>query len=137
MQQFKKYSTLFMVGGISYCFIEVLWRGYSHLSMFFLAGLCFILIGNINEHFSWEMKLWKQQLIATIIITVLEFITGYIVNIKLGWNVWDYSNLRYNLLGQVCLLYSILWFFLSALAIILDDYLRYRWFDEEFKGYKL
>lgn len=105
--------------------------------MLLLGGLCFVLIGLINEHFSWKMKLWKQQFIATIIITTLEFITGYIVNIKLGWNVWDYSSLRFNLMGQICLLYSVFWFFLSAIGIILDDWLRYFLFKEEKPHYKI
>lgn len=137
MKQFNKHLSLFLVGGTSYYFIEILWKGHSHWSMFVLGGICFVLIGLINEFFSWEMKLWKQQLIATIIITTLEFITGYIVNIKLDWNVWSYENLRFNLLGQISLQYSILWFFLSAVAIVLDDYLRYKWFDESKPRYKL
>lgn len=137
MLQFKKHLSLFLIGSILYYNLEILWRGYSHCSMFILGGICFVLIGLINEYFSWEMKLWKQQLIATIIITTLEFITGYIVNIKLDWNVWNYENLRFNLLGQISLQYSILWFFLSAVAIVLDDYLRYKWFDESKPRYKL
>lgn len=137
MLQFKKHLSLFLIGSILYYNLEILWRGYSHCSMFILGGICFVLIGLINEYFSWEMKLWKQQLIATIIITTLEFITGYIVNIKLDWNVWNYGNLRFNLLGQISLQYSILWFFLSAVAIVLDDYLRYKWFDESKPRYKL
>lgn len=137
MKQFKKHIILFLIGGISYYLIEVLWRGYSHFSMLLLAGYLFLIIGYINIFFSWEMPLWKQQLIATIIITTLEFITGCIINIKLGWNVWDYSNLRFNLLGQICLLYSVIWFFLSAIAIILDDWLRHWLFGELRPYYRL
>lgn len=131
MKQFKKHMILFIVGGMSYYFIEVIWRGYSHFSMMILGGICFVLMGLINEFFTFAMPLWKQQLIATCIITTLEFITGYILNIKLSLNIWDYSNLIFNLMGQICLLYSVIWYFLSVVAIILDDYLRYWLFDEE------
>ena len=137
MLQFKKHLSLFLIGSILYYNLELIYRGYSHFSMFLLGGTCFVLIGLINEYFSWKMPLWKQQLVATTIITTLEFITGYIVNIKLGWNIWDYSNLRFNLRGQISLQYSILWFFLSAIAIILDDYLRYWYFGESKPRYKL
>lgn len=49
------------------------------------------------------MSLAKQGIIGACMVTVLEFITGCIVNIWLGWNVWDYSNMPLNILGQVCL----------------------------------
>ena len=75
--------------------------------------------------------------IGSTIITVLEFITGCIVNLWLGWNVWDYSNLPLNLLGQICLPFSTLWYFISAIGIVIDDYIRYIYFDEEYPRYKL
>lgn len=128
---------LFLIGGGAYYTIELLWRSYSHPSMFVLGGFCFVLIGLLNEQYEWEQPLWKQQLISTYIITALEFMAGVILNLKLGLNVWDYSNLPFNLLGQVCLYYSILWFFLSFGAIVLDDYLRHWFFGEEKPHYKL
>ena len=120
-----------------YYVIEILWRGYSHWTMFLLGGFCFVLIGLINEIFTFQIPLAKQMLISTVIITVAEFVCGCIVNLWLKWNVWDYSELPMNILGQICAPYSILWFFLSFIAIILDDYLRYWLFGEEKPEYKL
>lgn len=40
---------LLLIGGSIYFCIEVMWRGYSHVSMFFIGGLCFVAIGSINE----------------------------------------------------------------------------------------
>ena len=136
-EQILKYIILLFIGGTIYWFIEILYRGYSHYSMFILGGVCFVACGLINEKFSWDMPLWKQMGIATIIITVLEFIVGVIVNLILKLNVWDYSNLPFNILGQICLPFSIIWFFLSAVAIVLDDWLRYKMFKEEKPRYKL
>ena len=132
-----KYLFLLIVGGTTYVGIELLWRGYSHWSMFFLGGLCFICCGLLNEILPWDMILSKQMLIGAIIITTLEFITGCIVNLKLGWNVWDYSNLPLNICGQVCPIFFIAWYYVSGLAIILDDWLRYWIFHEEKPHYKL
>lgn len=132
-----KYLFLLIVGGTTYVGIELLWRGYSHWSMFFLGGLCFICCGLLNEILPWDMVLSKQMLLGAIIITTLEFITGYIVNLKLGWNVWDYSNLPLNICGQVCPIFFIAWYYVSGLAIILDDWLRYWIFHEEKPHYKL
>lgn len=132
-----KYLFLLIVGGTTYVGIELLWRGYSHWSMFFLGGLCFICCGLLNEILPWDMVLSKQMLLGAIIITTLEFITGCIVNLKLGWNVWDYSNLPLNICGQVCPIFFIAWYYVSGLAIILDDWLRYWIFHEEKPHYKL
>lgn len=132
-----KYLLLGIIGSIIYMSLEILWRGYTHWTMGVLGGICFIFLGLINELLSWETPLILQMLIGGIIITILEFITGCIVNLWLGWNVWDYSNLPLNLLGQICLPFSILWYFISAIGIIIDDYIRYIYFDEEYPRYKL
>lgn len=137
MKSALKTFILFLVGGIAYIIIELLYRGYSHWTMFLLGGLCFILIGGINNYISWDMLLWKQMLLGSVIITLLEFVCGCIVNLLLHWNVWDYSNLPFNILGQICLPFSILWFFISFVAIVLDDYIRYWFFDEEKPHYNL
>jgi len=133
-----KYPVLFVIGGTSYIFIEILWRGYTHITMFFLGGLCFILIGLINEnYFTGRLPILIQQIISCFIITLLELIFGLIFNLWLGLNIWDYSSLRFNFMGQICLRYSIFWFFLSLPAIILDDYLRHKLFGEEKPRYRI
>ena len=75
------------------------------------------------------LKVWSFALIA-------EFITGCIVNLWLGWNVWDYSNLRFNLLGQTSLTFALLFLPICAFAIVFDDYIRYLFFNEEPPRYK-
>lgn len=134
---FLKYSLLFLVGGFVYGGIEIIFRGYSHISMLAAGGICFILIGLINELFTWNIAFISQMVISSLVITAVEFIFGLIVNVWLGLNVWDYSQQPYNLMGQVCILYSIIWFFISPLAIILDDYLRYFLMGEEKPRYKI
>lgn len=131
-----KYTVLFAIGGAVYCGIEMLWRGHTHWTMFIVGGLCFVFCGSINELFDWDMPIWKQMLICAAGITTIEFISGVIINIIFKLNVWDYSNLPLNVMGQVCLLYSFLWFILSFAAIVLDDWLRYLLFDEEKPRYK-
>ena len=131
-----KYLILGIIGGFTYVIIEMLYRGHSHWSMFIVSAVAFISIGLINEFISWDMKLWKQMLIGSGIVTVLEFISGYILNIKLGWLIWDYSNVPFNIMGQICLPFSIAWFFISFIAIVADDYLRYWLFKEERPHYK-
>jgi len=134
---FLKNAFLFTVGGIIYILMEIISRGYSHWTMFLLGGVCFLCLGYINRFLPWKTPLTLQMLIGMGIITALEFITGTIVNICLGWHVWDYSNIPYNLLGQISLQSSIGWYFLSVIGIVLDDYLRYWIFCEEKPHYKI
>ena len=114
---------IFLIFGISYYLLEILWRGYSHWTMIIVGGLCGLLIGLINE-ITPKMNTVLQMLLGSVIVTIIEFVTGYIINIKLDLNIWDYSNLKFNILGQVSLLFSMLWFFLSYIVIKLDDYIR-------------
>lgn len=137
MRVFLKYLFLFIVGGAVYYSMEMLFRGYSHYSMAILGGICFIACGLLNEILSWDTPLLLQGLIGSGIITVLEFLTGVLVNMILHLNVWDYSNMPLNVLGQICLPFSLLWVIIAIGAIILDDYIRYCFFDEEKPRYKL
>ncbi|WP_410072822.1 putative ABC transporter permease, partial [Anaerostipes sp.] len=112
-------------------------RGYSHYSMFLCGGACFLCCGLLNENMKIKMSFISQMVLSALIITALEFITGLIVNIWLKMDIWDYSQLPYNFMGQICLLYSIFWFLVSSVAIVLDDFLRYKIFNEEKPHYKI
>ena len=105
--------------------------------MFFLGGLCFVFLGLINEALSWKMLLWMQVFIGAVGITTLEFLTGCIVNLALGWNVWDYSGMPGTLLGQICPQYFLLWLPVALAGIVLDDWIRYRCYGEERPRYNV
>ena len=122
---------LWSIGGLLYILCELGFRGYSHWTMFFVGGLCFGLIGSINEVIPWEMPFWQQAAIGAVIITTIEFLSGCIINLWLGWAVWDYSGMPCNLLGQICLPFCLLWVLMAAVAIVMDDYIRYWFFNEE------
>ena len=132
----KRVSALFLAGGALYFVFELFWRGFSHWTMFALGGLCFVLVGGLNNYLSWEMPLLHQMLIGGLIITVGELLTGCVINLWLGWHVWDYSALPGNLWGQICPQYSLLWVLLSGPVIILDDILRWKWYREHMPEYK-
>ena len=132
-----KYIFLFLVGGLIYYLIEIIYRGHSHWTMILLGGVCFIILGNINNVLSWKTPLIIQSLIGAIIITGLEYITGLIVNVKLGWNIWDYSNIPLNIQGQICLPFFMLWILIATLGIVTDDYLRYWLFNEKKPKYDI
>lgn len=136
MKMFLKYLTLFLIGGAFYYALEVLFRGYSFPAMAGCGGLCFVICGALNEK-NRCMPLVLQQLIAACGVTAIEFLFGLILNVWLGLNMWDYSNMPGNILGQICPEFTLLWFFLSAVGIIFDDVIRWKFFGEEKPHYHL
>lgn len=132
-----KHVVLFVVFGLIYYGIEIWARGYSHIAMIAVGGICGVIVGLINEGLDFDMPLLWQMFIGAFCITVIEFVSGLILNVWLGLNIWDYSLKPFNLLGIVCLENSVYWYFLSGVAIIVDDFIRWNFFDEEKPKYKL
>ncbi len=131
-----KYLFLFLLGGFTYFYIEILFRGHSHFSMIICGGLAFVCCGMLNQVIPRKLSFVTQLILSCLIITILELLTGYIVNIKLGWAVWDYSDMPYNLYGQICPAFSLIWLILSSICILMDDFIRWKIFDEEKVQYK-
>lgn len=109
------------IGGTGYVVLECLWRGFSHPSMFVVGGLCFWLLSYVPEQWHWGMQMGASGLV----IITMEFFSGCILNLWLGWNVWDYGVLWGNLWGQICVLYSMLWVGLSWPALWLNRQVRH------------
>ena len=103
---------IFLIGALGYGLIEILWRGFTHPSMLLAGGICFLAITEIAGYFT-DFSDLKKSILSSFFITAVEMVIGVIVNIGLNLEVWDYSDLPFNILGQVSLIYSILWFFLS------------------------
>lgn len=51
--------------------------------------------------------------------SLLEFITGYVMEKLFKMRYWDYSDRKFNLCGYICLFNSICWGFLSLLMVYL------------------
>ena len=111
MSKFMRTALIFGLGASFYILLEILWRGYTHWTMSVTGGLCLISIYSLDSILS-GVNLFKKCFIGATAICIYEFVVGCIVNIGLGWNVWDYSERPGNLLGQVCPLFFILWFLL-------------------------
>ena len=103
----------FIIGAVGYYLIEILYRGHSHWTMALCGGLSLLTICYTDKKLK-NKSIVLRALIGAIIITAIEFICGCIVNIGFGMSVWDYSNTPFNLLGQICLIYSFFWFLISA-----------------------
>ena len=113
---------LFLIGAFGYGSLELIWRGFTHWTMFVLGGICFSLLFFAFEKLNGKALLTKA-IIGGVIITSAEFITGLIVNILLKWDVWDYTSSPFNILGQICLPYTLLWILLSVPLVYLCRFL--------------
>lgn len=111
-RRLREYGGLFLVGAAGYSLLEILWRGYTHWTMGVTGGLCLSTLYRVSS----AVKDWgtaARCALGSSIITGYELAVGWLVNLKLGWDVWDYSDLPFQFRGQICLLYSTIWFLLS------------------------
>ena len=123
MRKVKEFITVYCIGSVVYSLIEILWRGFTHWTMSLTGGVCLSLIYLISDKLK-KSKMFFKCLCSALTITTVEFLVGCLVNKLLKMNVWDYSKQKFNLFGQICLLYSVLWFFLSIPAIFICNVIK-------------
>lgn len=116
---------MFAVGAACYPLAELAWRGRTHWTMSVTGGVCALLIHLCSR------RLRRRSLLASCgagcaVITCTEFAVGCVVNRLLGWNVWDYSHMPLNLLGQICPQYCGAWLVLSLPAVAVSRLLESR-----------
>ena len=113
-----KRAAIFLAGGMAYVGMELLWRGFSHISMFFAGGLCLLLIGHLGE-VTPKLPLPIRVPVGAMIIIMVELGTGLLVNRE--YAVWDYRGMPGNFLGQICPQFFLLWLPLSWLAVVMYE----------------
>jgi len=136
----KKLTILFFVMGILYLAVEVIWTaltsfptqgwrlvGATSIWMLFVGGFLGVILGRFNQ-VNWirkNLNVFWQCFLGSLTITVIELVSGIILNMILGFNIWSYSGYFLNILGQVCLPMSICWFLFCPFIFWFDDILRY------------
>ena len=116
-----EYILVYMTGAVLYGLLELGWRGWTHWAMLLCGGACFLLMYLIALT---ALPLWRKCVLSTVATVTLEFYTGCLVNLYLGWQIWDYSALPWNLLGQICPQFLLLWLALSLPGLWLCSRLR-------------
>ena len=136
----------FIGGGGAYGLIEILWRGFTHISMIILGGICFIGLLHISKYnevrfplifkrrgnqkktrvgenlssaktYGLKLNMVSKSIIGGAMITAAELLAGIVLNIWLRLDIWDYSGERFQVLGQICFKYFFLWCGLSFVVI--------------------
>ncbi|MCM1270651.1 MAG: putative ABC transporter permease [Ruminococcus flavefaciens] len=106
----SQYTFAFLMGYFIYSLIEIINRGYTHWTMALTGGFVLAILYAVNSRRT--MTLIKSCFIGAVIITSIEFTVGVFDNIIMRWNVWDYSDMPFNILGQICPHFSLYWFLL-------------------------
>ena len=137
MEKLSKYIFLWAIGGCLFYSFELIFRGFSHWTMFVLGGICFLFIYIQGKIVKWKDSVFIQVIRCIIFVTSMEFITGIIVNKWLDLNVWDYSRLPFQLFGQICLPFMIIFSGLCVLGILISSQLAHWFYKEEKPHYHI
>jgi len=108
----KQKTVTFMIGGIGYGLLEIIWRGFTHWSMVLTGGLCLSILTTFFARCK-KMSVITKAMCGAGIITAVELVVGIVTNMILKLQVWDYSKLKGNFLGQICPQFTLIWFLLS------------------------
>lgn len=130
-------AILTFIGGLIYITVEVMFRGYTHWTMLSVGGICGYLVGELDDLIPWKMSFIMQCILGGFVITAIEFISGCVINIWLGWDVWDYSSRPFNLLGQICIEFTFLWILACVVWIPVYDYINYSLFGGDKPYYSI
>ena len=128
MKKFIGKLGLFLSCGFIYCMIEILFRGWSHWSMFVLTGFLGVFcVDSINNTLSFDCDYIVQILISTILCIIGEGISGIILNVWLQLNVWDYSKMTFGtfFFGQCNVLFCFAWALIISVVIFYCDAYNY------------
>lgn len=128
MKKFIGKLGLFLSCGFIYCMIEILFRNWSHWSMFVLTGFLGVFcVDSINNTLSFDCDYIVQILISTILCTIGEGISGIILNVWLQLNVWDYSKMTFGtfFFGQCNVLFCFAWMLIISIIIFYCDAYNY------------
>lgn len=106
--------------------------GWTSLWMFLVGGFCAAIVGSLNDKPRYyNLKMWQQVIIGGSLITAVELLAGVFFNLYLHLNLWNYSSIKFNFLGQLCLHNCIAWYLLSVVIIWLDDALSHYYYDDK------
>ncbi len=107
----------FFMGFFLYALVEIAGRGYTHWTMCLTGGMILAVLYTISRRSA--MPLIRYCFTGSLLITAVELPVGIFDNLIMHWEVWDYSDLPFNFLGQICLFFSLYWFLLCIPAYFL------------------
>lgn len=120
-----EYACVFLFGFFLYAMLEIAGRGRTHWTMGLLGGAALVYLYSMEQRL--HEPVYMRALLGAVFVTAAEFAVGVFDNLIMGWAVWDYTDRAYNLSGQICPLFSFLWFLLCFPACGICRLFRRRW----------
>lgn len=127
-QKIIPYGSIFIISGLIYTMLELMWRGRTHWTMFLCAGLCGLVMANVNNHLlEFDTDFLKQVVVSALCCTGFEFLFGIMFNGD--FSIWDYRGLwgTIHILGdQVNILFFGVWIIISVFSLPFLDWLQWK-----------
>lgn len=82
-------------------------RGFLHGPICPIYGSCVLFIITILNNF--HSNLFVLLIIATILTSIIEYVTGFALEKLFKKKYWDYTEDPFNLHGRICLHFSLMW----------------------------
>ncbi|HPY87945.1 MAG TPA: hypothetical protein PLG34_08195 [Spirochaetota bacterium] len=112
--------------------------GFSSGWMLIIGGISGLSLFGIYKLINKRFNIFFATLLGTIIINIIEFTSGVILNLNFKLNIWDYSNQYFNLLGQICLSQSMIYlFFICPISFWFFGFLESQYKTDEKKSFTL
>lgn len=122
------YMAIFIISGLIYVGLELLWRGRSHWTMFLCAGLCGLVMANINNNWlEFDTDFRIQVCASALLCSTFEFLFGIIFNGD--FSIWDYRGLWgtiHILNDQVNILFLGVWLLISCFGLPFLDWMQWK-----------
>ena len=115
---FLIYSVIGWISEVIYCSIlqhKLVNRGFLHGPICPVYGFGGLLVVFFLEPFAGNI--FYLFFMASIVTSVLEYATSWVLETIFATKWWDYSDLRFNIHGRICLLNSLLFGLMSVVGV--------------------
>ena len=133
-----KYLFIFAFMSIIGWILEVLYRSFiskkfinpglmlgCSLPVYGVGGIILNLLADIKIVNNIYFNYFILSLIAMVLLTLIEYVGGVLLEKIFKIKLWDYSKYKYNLKGLICLRMSIIWGIVSLIYfVVLNNFLN-------------
>jgi len=112
--------------------------GFSSGWMLIIGGISGLSLFGIYKLINKRFNIFFASILGSVVINIIEFTSGVILNLNFKLNIWDYSNQYFNFIGQICLSQSMIYlFFICPVSFWFFGFLESQYRTDEKKSFTL